>query len=120
MRVMSRILIVAGLAAVLAAPAFAGEAVTLQGKVVCAKCVLKAKGVKECQNVLMVPEGVQQQVSQKDGQEAKETAYYIVNNEVGKKFGEVCMEAKKTSVTGTIAEKDDIKWITPSKMEPVS
>ena len=118
MRLMSRILIVAGLAVPLAAPAFAGETVTLQGKVVCAKCTLKKKGLKECQNVLLVPEGVEQQVSQKDGQDAKETAYYIVNNEVGKKFGEVCMDAKKTTVTGTITEKDDIKWITPTKMEP--
>ena len=117
MRLMSRTLIAAGLAAALAAPAFAGET-TLQGKVVCAKCTLKKKGLKECQNVLLVPEGVEQQVSQKDGQDARETAYYIVNNEVGKKFGEVCMDAKKTTVTGTITEKDDIKWITPSKMEP--
>jgi hypothetical protein len=118
---MSRILIVGGLAAALATPAMAGEeTVTLQGKVVCAKCVLKKKGVKECQNVLMVPEGVEQQVSQKDGQSARETAYYIENNEVGLKFGEVCMEAKKTTVTGTITQKDDIKWIKPTKMEPTS
>jgi hypothetical protein len=114
---MSRTLIAAGLAAALATPAMAGET-TLQGKVVCAKCTLKKKGLKECQNVLLVPEGVDQQISQKDGQDAKETAYYIVNNEVDKKFGEVCMDAKKTTVTGTITEKDDIKWITPSKMEP--
>ena len=117
MRLMSRTLIIAGLAAALATPAFAGET-TLQGKVVCAKCTLKKKGLKECQNVLLVPEGMDQQISQKDGQDAKETAYYIVNNEVDKKFGEVCMDAKKTTVTGTITEKDDIKWITPSKMEP--
>ena len=118
MRLMSRSLIIAGLAAALAAPGFAGESVTLQGKVVCGKCTLKKKGLKECQNVLLVPEGVEQQISQKDGQDAKETAYYIVNNEVDKKFGEVCMDAKKTTVTGTITEKDDIKWITPTKMEP--
>jgi ribosomal protein S19 len=120
MKLWSKVAVVVAVAAGLAAPSWAGEAVTLQGKVVCAKCVLKKKGVTECQNVLMVPEGVAQDVSQKDGKEAKEVAYYIENNEVGKKFGEVCMEAKKTSVTGTIAEKDDIKWITPSKMEPAS
>ena len=118
MRLMSRILIIPALAAMLATPALAGETVTLQGKVVCAKCTLKKKGLKECQNVLLVPEGVEQQISQKEGQDAKETAYYIVNNDVDKKFGEVCMDAKKTTVTGTIAEKDDIKWITPTKMEP--
>jgi hypothetical protein len=47
--------------------------------------------------VLLVPEGVEQQISQKDGQEAKEDVlYYIVNNEIGTKFGEVCTGAKKT------------------------
>lgn len=113
MKTMPRLAAVAALALAVAGLAVAEEPVTLQGKVVCAKCVLKNKDFKECQNVLVV--------SQKDGKEAKEDVlYYIANNEVGKKFGEVCMEAKKTSVTGTVAEKDGLKWVTPSKMEPIS
>jgi Family of unknown function (DUF6370) len=113
MRMMSKMAVVAVLALAVAGLAVAEDAVTLQGKVVCAKCVLKNKDFKECQNVLVV--------SQAAGQEAKDDVqYYIVNNEVGKKFGEVCTDAKKTTVTGTVADKDGLKWITPSKMEPIS
>jgi SpoU rRNA methylase family enzyme len=119
MKLASKLSVIVTLALGLAVAAVADETVTLQGKVVCAKCVLKKKGLTECQNVLLVPEGVTKEISQKDGLEAKETAYYIVNNEVGKTFGEVCMEAKKTTVTGTVSEKDELIWITPSKMEPV-
>jgi len=116
MKLLAKLVMVAAVVVGLAGVSVADESVTLQGKVVCAKCVLKKKGLKECQNVLMVPE---KEVSVADGKEAKETAFYIVNNDVGLKFGEVCMEAKKTSVTGTVSEKDDLKWITPSKMEPI-
>lgn len=119
MKLLAKLAVVFALVAGLSALSVADESVTLQGKVVCAKCVLKKKGLKECQNVLLVPENVSKLVSQKEGLEAKETAYYIVNNDVGLKFGEVCMEAKKTTVTGTVSEKDELKWITPSKMEPI-
>jgi Family of unknown function (DUF6370) len=113
MKMLSKMAVAAALTLAVAGIAVAEEAVTLQGKVVCAKCTLKNKDFKECQNVL--------QVSQKDGEQAKEDVlYYIVNNEVGKKFGEVCTDAKKTTVTGTVADKDGLKWITPSKMEPIS
>lgn len=114
MKVMARLAMVAALAVGLfAAGARAHDEVTLEGKVVCAKCVLKAKGFTECQNVLVV--------SREQGREAKEDVqYFITNNDVGVKFGEVCMEAKKTKVTGTVSEKDGRKWVTPSKMEPIS
>jgi hypothetical protein len=113
MKTMPRIAVVAALALAVAGIALAGDSVTLQGKVVCAKCTLKDPAFKECQNVLVV--------SQKEGQEAKEDVlYYIANNEVGTKFGEVCTGAKKTTITGTVAEKDGQKWVTPSKMEPIS
>ena len=48
----------------------------------------------------------------------KDAEYYIVNNAVNQEFGEVCMDAKKATVTGTVSEKDGLKWIAPSKMEP--
>jgi hypothetical protein len=114
MKLMARMAAVAALAAgLLAAAVQAHDEVTLEGKVVCAKCVLKAKGFTECQNVLVV--------SREQGREAKEDVqYYITNNDVGVKFGEVCMEAKKAKVTGTVADKDGRKWVTPSKMEPIS
>ena len=111
MKLLPPVALVAVLAAAVAAPALAADAVTLEGTVRCAKCALKKDAFKECQNVLLVPE------KGKDGV-ARDAEYYIVNNDVNKEFGEVCMDAKKTTVTGTITEKDDIKWITPSKMEP--
>lgn len=113
MRMLSKVAVAAVLALAVGGLVMAEDAVTLEGKVVCAKCTLKNKAFKECQNVLVV--------SQKEGQEAKEDAlYYIVNNEVGSKFGEVCTGAKKSKVTGTVADKDGQQWITPSKMEPIS
>jgi hypothetical protein len=111
MKLLAQVALVAVLAAALVAPAFAADAVTLQGKVLCAKCALKKDGFKECQNVLLVPE------KGKDGA-ARDAEYYIVNNDVNKEFGEVCMDAKKATVTGTVSEKDGLKWIAPSKMEP--
>jgi len=113
MKLMARLAVLVALAVGLSGlAALAHDDVTLEGKVVCAKCMLKTKGLKECQNVLVV--------SQAQGREAKEDVqYFISNNEVGVKFGEVCMEAKKTKVTGTVSEKDGRKWITPSKMEPI-
>lgn len=111
MKLLTPLALVAVLAAAVAAPALAADAVTLEGTVRCAKCALKKDGFKECQNVLLVPE------KGKDGA-ARDAEYYIVNNDVDKEFGEVCMMAKSATVTGTVSEKDGLKWIAPSKMEP--
>jgi hypothetical protein len=113
MRLIAKFALVAVLAAAVAAPALAADAVTLEGKILCAKCALKKDKFKECQNVLLVPE------KGKDGA-ARDAEYYIVNNDVNKEFGEVCMDAKKATVTGTVSEKDGLKWIAPSKMEPAA
>ncbi len=83
------------------------EAVTLQGKIMCAKCSLGKADAKECQNVLVVAEG-----------EAK-GEYYLVKNAVAEDFGEVCQAKKPAKVTGTVAEKEGKKWITASAMEEV-
>lgn len=90
----------------LVASGVADEAVTLQGKVVCAKCTLKKDDAKECQNVLVVTD--------KDG---KDVEYYITKNKVDEKFGEVCTDVRPATVTGTVSEKDGRKWITATKME---
>jgi Family of unknown function (DUF6370) len=81
------------------------KAVTLKGSIMCAHCELK-EGQK-CQTVIRVKE---------DG---KDVTYYFQDK--GSKEGyhdPVCGGGQKEgSVTGTIAEKDGKKWITPSKVE---
>ncbi len=81
--------------------------VTLKGKISCAKCELKLKGVKKCQTVIQV---------QEDG---KEVTYFFLDR--GNKetwHEEVCGGGKKEgTVTGTVSEKDGKKWIKPSKVE---
>jgi hypothetical protein len=87
-----------------AAPA--GDEVTLEGRVVCAKCTLKRADAKECQNVLLVA-----------GEDGKDAEYYVTRNDVDARFGEVCTDVRKATVTGTISERDGRKWITASRME---
>lgn len=87
-------------------PAFAGdESVTLTGQVMCAKCGLKKTSA--CQDVLVV-------AGDKGNAE-----YYIVKNDVAKTFGHVCRSQKQAKVTGSVAEKDGQKWLTPTAMEEV-
>jgi hypothetical protein len=85
--------------------ATASEA-TLTGNIMCAKCKLKKADAKECQDVLVVKD------------EAGASAeYYIAKNDVSSKFGHTCSGEQAATVTGSVAEKDGKKWITPSKME---
>jgi hypothetical protein len=86
--------------------AMAADAVTLDGKVVCAKCQLKKADAKECQNVLVVKD--------KDGGDVQ---YYLARSEAADKFGMVCMKEKKVTVTGTVTEKDGRRWITATKID---
>lgn len=86
--------------------AAATEAVTLSGTVACAKCTLKRADAKECQNVLRVA-GAGDSVAE----------YYIGPTEAAEKFGEVCTETPRVSVTGAVSEKDGRKWIAPTRME---
>jgi hypothetical protein len=92
-----------------AALAAGAEAVTLDGKIVCAKCALKKADAKTCQNVLVVA-----------GPEGKDVEYYIEKNEAGATFGDVCTAVKKAVVTGTVSEKDGRKWIAASSIETKS
>ena len=86
--------------------AVAADDMTLTGKVMCAKCTLKAADAKECQNVLVVTD---------DG--GKTSQYYVVKNDVSQTFGHACKGEKPAVVTGQVAEKDGKMWITASKME---
>lgn len=80
--------------------------VTLQGKVACAKCTLKADDAKDCQDVLVVQD-----------EDGKETRYYLVGNDVLETFGHTCMGQKPATVTGTVEEKDGKMWLTASRMD---
>ena len=91
-----------------AVPAIAGdaEAVTLEGKILCAKCMLHEEDREECQNVLAVGSG-------------DDIAYYYIKaNEKNDEFGMVCEQAKEVRVTGNVSEADGKMWIEASEITP--
>lgn len=91
----------------LVAPALAAEdTVTVTGNRMCAKCSLKAPGVTECQEVLVVGEG-----------DAK-TVYYLTANEVSKAAGHTCKGEKAATVTGTVSEADGKTWLAATSITP--
>lgn len=103
---MKKLFYLAGLLTLVAVtPTFgADKTVTITGQGQCGKCSLKE--TKACQNVI---------VTEKNG--AKET-YYLVQNDVSKKFHEnVCKETKKVTATGTVKEVDGKKELTATKIE---
>lgn len=78
-----------------------GKKITIKGDGLCAKCGLKDKDAKKCQNAVVVT---------KDG---KKSTYYLVgklSDEVHKSLG-FCSASKdepvKVEVTGTCEKKDD-------------
>jgi hypothetical protein len=87
-----------------------GKTITIKGDGMCAKCGLKDKDAKKCQNVVIVT---------KDG---KMSTYYLESN---KYFGEshkalgFCTASKdepvKVEVTGTCEKKDDKLVLTPTE-----
>jgi len=83
-----------------------GDPVTLEGKVVCAKCALHEEGREECQNVLVVESG------------DSPVHYYLTKNAVDEEFGPVCMKAKAVRVTGSVSEKDGKMWLAATKIVP--
>ena len=92
-----------GLFAVLAVVALAGLAlagdqaapVTVEGKLLCAKCTLEEAGQEKCQSVVV----------------AGDQKYYLVKNAIAEKDGHVCKGEKAVKVTGVVSEKDGRKWI---------
>jgi RecG-like helicase len=89
----------------LALPAFAEDKeVTITGDGTCAKCALKETA--KCQNAIQV---------EKDG---KKVTYYLVDNDVSKKFHEnLCEQTKKVTATGTVKEVDGKQQFTAKKIE---
>lgn len=86
----------------------AGKEVKLTGTLVCAKCKLKAEGIKKCTNALQVKEG------------EKTVTYFLEDKGNGEGYHEdVCGGGEKAgvSVVGTVTEKDGKKWVKPSKVE---
>ena len=82
----------------------AAEEVTLNGEMVCAKCVLHE--AKKCQNVLKVSEG------------GSETKYYLTQNKTAKdNHKEVCGATAKATVTGKVSEKAGKKVLTASSIK---
>lgn len=78
--------------------------VTLEGKIVCAKCALKEEGRDKCQNVLVV---------EKDD---KAMHYYLASNKVADEMGYVCTATKSVQITGTVSEKDGKMWLAATKV----
>src|SRR5919108_4778450 len=96
--------VVVGLTMMMALQARAADEKTLTGDGKCAKCALKE--TDSCQNVVQVKEG------------DKTVTYYLVHNDVSKKFHDnICKETKKIKVTGTVKEVDGKQQLTPSKIE---
>lgn len=91
----------------LAIPAVAEDKdkeITITGDAKCGKCALKE--TEKCQNVIQV---------EKDG---KKTTYYLVENDVSKKFHEnVCKETKKATATGTSKKVEGKLQFTATKVE---
>lgn len=105
----ARVVLALGAALLVATAAAAGEAetVTLEGNIACAKCTLRVDDAKECQSVLVV-----------DGKEGGDpTYYYLVDNEVAKEYGHVCMGTKGAVVSGNVEEKDGKLWLTATAMK---
>lgn len=95
--------------ALLAAPAISGSnSVTLEGKIVCARCALHVDGQDACQNVLVV-----------ESDKGKETHYFLTKNDVYEEQGDVCMAKPVVRVTGTVSKEDGRQWLTATKMEPL-
>jgi hypothetical protein len=90
--------------------AVAGEAkaetVTVEGKVMCAKCVLHDEGREKCQNVLAVEKG-------------EKVLHYYLSGDINAEFGDVCMATPSVRATGTVTEKDGHMWLAATKIEKV-
>lgn len=79
---------------------------TIHGEAKCAKCTLKESD--KCQTVI--------EAKNNSGQMVK---YYVMNNDVAKKFHEqICENPKKVTAVGTVKRVDGKRELTLTKIEP--
>ncbi len=85
----------------------AAKETTITGNMVCGKCTLHE--TEKCQNVVQVTEN------------GATVNYYLKQNAVSKaEHKAVCHgDTEKVTVTGTVAEKDGKKTLTPTKIDAV-
>ncbi|MSU32586.1 MAG: hypothetical protein EXS25_08005 [Pedosphaera sp.] len=93
------------LSALLLSLAVNAKDVTLTGEGKCLKCALKK--ADKCQNVLEVKKG------------DKTTLYKLVGDTSKKFHAEICSEAKKVSVSGSLTKTGDDNEIEVTKIEVV-
>ncbi len=74
---------------------------TLKGEITCAKCGLKLDGVTKCATVIKVGDKV----------------YFFDEKADKANHNEICTEAKKGSVVGTVKKDGDKLVVTVSKVE---
>jgi len=79
------------------------KAISLTGKITCAKCDLKIE--KECATVIVVNEN------------GKDAIYYLDEKSSKTNHDAICQSAKQGSVTGVVSEKGGKKTITATKVE---
>ena len=99
-------LLIAALIALSSSVIAAEKEITLEGEGACAKCVLKEKGVKECQNAITVEKA------------GKKTVYFLAKNDVSNDFHKnICSKTAKVKATGKVKEVDGKQELTVSKIE---
>ena len=104
MRTVSAIAFCLMIAMVLVIPSTvqAAKAVTLTGKVTCAKCELKLE--QECATVIVVNEN------------GKDAVYYFDKKSHKANHDAICRTGKEGTVTGTLSEKGGKKYIAVTKI----
>ncbi|MGH7172923.1 MAG: DUF6370 family protein [Gemmataceae bacterium] len=85
----------------------ADKEVTLKGKITCAKCTLKLKGIRKCTTCIQVKQG------------DKKVVYLFLDKGNKETYHEeVCGSGEKEgTVTGVVFEKDGHKWIKPKEVK---
>lgn len=94
--------------ALLAQAARAADAapVTVTGRIACAMCVLKVKGVTTCTNVIVASEAGQ------------EVVYAVADNAVSKAYEmKACEKAIPVKVTGSVKEAAGKRTITATRID---